>query len=122
MRDELKRRRVLVCDAADLAPGGRVVRRVDGLSLGVFNVHGRVYALHNRCPHAGGALCEGPVGGTTASTPDFRYAYEREGEILRCAWHGWEFEIETGRSLVDPRIRARTYPVELEDGRVYVLV
>ncbi len=122
MREEPGRRRLLVCAAEDVSPGERVVRRVDGLSVGVFNVHGRYYALHNRCPHAGGALCRGPVAGTTASTPGFDYAYEREGEILRCAWHGWEFEIETGRSLVDPRIRARTFPVELEDGRLYVLV
>jgi nitrite reductase (NADH) small subunit len=117
-----ERRRLLVCDAAELEPGGRVVRRVDGLSVGVFNVKGRYYALHNRCPHSGGALCEGPVSGTAASTRDFRYTYERDGEILRCAWHGWEFEIATGRSLVDPRIRARTYRVEVEDGRLYVVV
>ncbi len=122
MRDDHERRRLLVCEAADVEPGGRVIRNVDGLSVGVFNVHGRFYALHNRCPHTGGALCEGPVGGTSAATPEFGYAYEREGEILRCAWHGWEFEIATGRSLVDPRIRARTYPVEVEDGRLYVLV
>lgn len=115
-------RRLFVCDTGEVRPGERVVRDVDGLSIGVFNVGGRLYALHNRCPHSGGALCEGPVTGTAAATPDFRYAYEREGEILRCAWHGWEFEIETGRSLVDPRIRARTYPVEVADGRVYVVV
>ncbi len=119
---EAARRRVLVGDAGDVEPGGRVIRSVDGLSVGIFNVHGRFYALHNRCPHAGGALCQGPVSGTTVSTPDFRYGYEREGEILRCAWHGWEFEIETGRSLVDARVRARTYPVEVEDGRLYVLI
>ncbi|MDQ3893309.1 MAG: Rieske (2Fe-2S) protein [Actinomycetota bacterium] len=122
MPDEREPRRLFVCDAADLQPGGRALVTVDGLSIGVFNVRGRHYALHNRCPHAGGALCEGPITGTAAATPDFRYAYEREGEILRCAWHGWEFEVETGRSLVDPRIRARTYPVEVVDGRLYVLV
>ena len=116
------RRRLPVCDAAELEPGRRVVRRVDGLSVGVFNVGGRYYALHNRCPHRGGALCEGPVSGTAATTDDFVFAYEREDEILRCAWHGWEFEIATGRSLVDPRVRARTYPVEVENGRLYVVV
>jgi nitrite reductase/ring-hydroxylating ferredoxin subunit len=122
MREKREHRRLFVCDAADVQPGGRVVLTVDGLSIGVFNVGGRLYALHNRCPHAGGALCEGPVTGTATATPEFGYAYEREGEILRCAWHGWEFDIETGRSLVDPRIRARTYPVEVADGRLYVLV
>ena len=122
MPDETEPRRLFVCDAADVPAGGRVVRSVDGRSVGVFDVGGRFYALHNRCPHAGGALCEGPVTGTTVATPDFRHAYEREGEILRCAWHGWEFDIETGRSLVDPRVRAKTYPVEVEEGKVYVLV
>ncbi len=122
MREAGERTRLFVCDAADVPAGGRVVRSVGGRSVGVFDVGGRLHALHNRCPHAGGALCEGPVTGTTVATPDFRHAYEREGEILRCAWHGWEFDIETGRSLVDPRVRAKTYPVEVEDGKVYVLV
>ena len=119
---ERPRRRLFVCDAEEVPPGARVVRDVDGLSIGVFNVRGRLHALHNRCPHAGGALCEGPVTGTAAATPEYGFAYEREGEILRCAWHGWEFDIASGRSLVDPRIRARTYPVEVDGSAVYVLV
>ncbi len=116
------RRRHLVCKADALAPGDRIVRDFDNLSIGVFNVHGRFYALHNRCPHKGGALCRGPVTGTNLATSDFNYVYGREGEILRCAWHGWEFEIESGRCLVDPKMRARTFPVEVEDGGVYVLM
>ena len=114
------RRRYLVGEAAALAPGERVVRDFDGLSIGVFNVKGTYYALHNRCPHRGGALCLGPVTGT--ALPGFHFVYGREGELLRCAWHGWEFEIATGRSLVDPRIRARTFPVEVDEGGVYVVV
>ena len=116
------RRRYFVCAADELAPGERVVRDFDGLSIGVFNVGGSFYALHNRCPHRGGALCLGPVTGTAVSNGEFDFVYDRAGEIVRCAWHGWEFEIATGRSLVDPRIRARTYPVEVDDGAVYVVV
>ena len=111
-----------MCAESDLPPGARTVREVDGMTVGVFNVDGRLYALHNRCPHRGGALCRGPVTGTALPTEDFRYVYGREGEIVRCAWHGWEFEIATGRSLVDPRIRARTYPVEVSAGGVYVVI
>jgi 3-phenylpropionate/trans-cinnamate dioxygenase ferredoxin subunit len=41
--------------------------------------------------------------------------YERGGEILRCPWHGWEFDLRDGRSVVDPeRTRVRSYPVEVE--------
>jgi nitrite reductase (NADH) small subunit len=116
------RGRFRVCRETDLAPGERIICDLDGLSVGVFNVGGSLYALHNRCPHKGGALCRGPVTGTNLPTSDFDYAYGRDGEIVRCAWHGWEFEIATGRSLVDARVRARTYPVEVEDGEVYVLI
>jgi nitrite reductase (NADH) small subunit len=116
------RRRHFVCAAEELAPGDRVVRDFDGLSIGVFNVRGSFHALHNRCPHRGGALCLGPVTGTAVTDAGFRFVYGREGELVRCAWHGWEFEIATGRSLVEQRVRAKTFPVEVEDGRVYVVV
>jgi nitrite reductase (NADH) small subunit len=109
-----------VCRVDELAPGARRVLDLVGRSVGIFNVSGSFHALHNRCPHRGGALCLGPVTGTTVAASDFEYIYEREGRILRCAWHGWEFEIETGRSLVDPRIRAKTFPVTVEDGDVVV--
>ena len=43
------------------------------------------------------------------------YIWAREGEILRCPWHGWEFDITTGRSIFNPhRMRVRTYEVTVE--------
>jgi len=107
-----------VCTVEELPPGERRIVELDGRSIGVFNVGGRFYALHNGCPHKGGALCAGPITGTVLDGRGF--AYGREGEIVRCASHGWEFEIATGRALADPRVRARTYPVTVEDGRVVV--
>jgi 3-phenylpropionate/trans-cinnamate dioxygenase ferredoxin subunit len=112
--------RHVVCAASELPPGQRRIVAVRGRSIGVFNVGGRFYALHNGCPHKGGPLCEGRVCGTTLPADDYRFAYGRDGQVLRCAWHGWEFDIATGRALADPRVRARTYPVAVEDGRVVV--
>ncbi|MFQ5408282.1 MAG: Rieske (2Fe-2S) protein [Anaerolineales bacterium] len=106
--------------ADDVRPGEQRIVQINGRSVGVFNVAGRYYALHNRCPHTGGALCEGPVLGTTLSTDEFRFVYGREGEIVRCGWHGWEFEIATGQALADPKIRARTFPVTVENGDIVV--
>jgi nitrite reductase/ring-hydroxylating ferredoxin subunit len=110
--------RHVVCRAADLPPGSRRIVAVAGRTIGVFNVGGRLYALRNGCPHKGGPLCEGRIGGTTLPTGDRAFHYGRDGEILRCAWHGWEFDIATGRALADPAVRARTYPVTVEDGDV----
>jgi nitrite reductase/ring-hydroxylating ferredoxin subunit len=112
----------VVCDAAELEPGGRRIVVVRGRSIGVFNVGGRFYALDNRCPHKGGPLCEGRLGGTTLPTREREFSYGLHGRILRCAWHGWEYDVTTGVALADPARRARTYPVSVEDGRVVVRV
>jgi nitrite reductase/ring-hydroxylating ferredoxin subunit len=105
---------------ANWQSGERSLVEVDGKWVGVFCVDGRYYALHNRCPHMGGNLCQGPVTGTTLPTDGFAFVYGRQGEIIRCAWHGWEFEITTGQCLIDAKTRARTYPVTVEDGQVVV--
>jgi nitrite reductase (NADH) small subunit len=112
--------RHVVCAAADVPPGKRRVVELAGRSIGVFNVGGHFYALHNGCPHRGGPLCEGRICGTTLTAPGHTFVYGREGRILRCAWHGWEFDIATGRALADPAVRARTYPVAVEDGQIVV--
>ena len=80
----------------------------------MFNVHGEFYALRNRCPHQGGALCKGRVSGFVTARVPGEYEYTRKGEILRCPWHGWEYDIKTGQSWVDPSsVRVRSYQVEV---------
>jgi nitrite reductase/ring-hydroxylating ferredoxin subunit len=49
---------------------------------------------------------------------EFRWG--REGEILACLWHSWEFDPLTGRALADRRRRLRLYPVTVEDGTVFI--
>jgi nitrite reductase (NADH) small subunit len=115
-------RRHVVCDVAEVAPGERRIVTVEGRSIGVFNIDGRFYALHNGCPHRGGPLCEGRVGGTTLAAGGRSFEYGRDGEILRCAWHGWEFDITTGRALADPAVRARAYPVTIDAGQVVLFL
>ena len=115
-------RRHVACAAGDVAPGERRIVEIEGRSIGVFNVGGRFYALHNGCPHKGGPLCEGRLGGTTLTTRDRTFRYGREGQVVRCAWHGWEFDIATGQALADPAVRVRTYPVVVERGRVVLVL
>ena len=113
-------RRKLPAGPADLQPGQKKIVEVDGKQVGLFNVEGHYYALHNRCPHMAGALCEGPISGTSLPTDDFQFEYGREGELVRCGWHGWEFEIKSGKCLVDKRLRARRYQVSEESGHLFL--
>jgi nitrite reductase/ring-hydroxylating ferredoxin subunit len=81
----------------------------------VFNVHGRFYALRNSCPHQAAPLCQGAIKGMAMPGKPGEYAWAREGEILRCPWHGWEFDITTGRSVFNPhKTRVKTYEVTVE--------
>lgn len=107
--------RYVVGTVDEIPPGGRKLVEVAGRSVGVFNLSGEFFALRNRCPHEGGPLCMGPQVGWVFSEQPGDYQFSREGEILRCPWHGWEFDIRTGQSWFDPqKVRVRSYPVSVE--------
>ena len=88
-----------------------------GREIGIFNVKGEFFALINRCPHEGAPLCIGPILGLAESDRPGEYRLERQGEMLRCPWHGWEFDIRTGQSWCHPdSVKARNYPVTVVPG------
>jgi len=104
-----------ICRAAELPPGGRKIVTVANKSIGVFNIKGKFFALRNICPHQFAPLCEGTITGTTLPSAPGQYRYAREGEIIRCPWHGWEFDITTGKSIFNPhKVKARSYEVSVE--------
>ena len=108
--------RYIVGKVSELPPGERKIVEVQGRSIGVFNVHGTYYALRNSCPHQGAPLCRGAITGMPVPSKPGEYVWAREGEILRCPWHGWEFDVTSGRSVCNPhRTRVKTYEVTVEE-------
>ena len=106
---------VRVAGADEIAPGERKIVECAGRSIGVFNLGGEYAALRNRCPHQGGPLCSGMLFGALAAAGPGEYDHGRPGEIIRCPWHGWEFDVRTGRSWFDPQgVRVRRYPARLQ--------
>ena len=107
----------VVARADEIPPWGRKIVQVGDLSVGVFNLGGEYFALRNRCPHQGGPLCEGLLWGLWEAPAPGEIRYSRKGEILTCAWHGWEFDIRTGQSWCDPgKVKTRRYQVSVEQG------
>jgi 3-phenylpropionate/trans-cinnamate dioxygenase ferredoxin subunit len=105
-----------VARVEEIPPGERKIVQIGGRSIGIFNLDGDYYALRNRCPHQGGPLCDGFQFGALRSTLPGEYDYSRPGGIIRCPWHGWEFDIRTGRSWFDPeRQRVRSYPASVQE-------
>ncbi len=103
---------------ADVPPGERLRIMIAGVPVAIFNLGGEFYGLLDRCPHMGGNLSEGVTIGLVEAAKPGCYDYSREGEIVRCPWHGWEFDIRTGKSRFDPeRWKARSVEVDVEDAQ-----
>jgi nitrite reductase (NADH) small subunit len=103
---------------ADLERDGHVVARVEGREVGVVAVDGELRGVRNRCPHHGGPLCLGTVVQRVSGRPG---GYDLTGsQVLRCPWHGWEFDPVTGACLDDSALRVAVYPAKAVDGRVLI--
>jgi nitrite reductase (NADH) small subunit len=103
---------------SDLPPGASAVVEAFGTMVAVFNVEGRIFAVGNNCPHHGGPLCRGRVSGTHVPSRPHEYRYGREGRVLVCPWHGWEFDIESGQTLFDPSVRVKVYQARVEESQI----
>ena len=107
----------IIAPVTELPPGSRKLVTVKGRPIAVFNLGGEFFGLLNRCPHQGGDLCEGLVTAVVTADRPGEYRMSRHGEIIRCPWHGWEFDIRTGQSWCEPdRIQTKQYPVEIAAG------
>ena len=107
---------------AELEPGEMRAVTVGGIEIVVVRaLDGSVHALRDRCAHSGARLSNGrlvqKVGGDDVD--DYRLTGEL---VLRCPWHGYEYDITTGRCIADPEhVRARTYKVVADDEAVWLV-
>lgn len=90
-------------------------------SIGIYNTGERIYAVLNVCPHQLAPVCLGTVSGTLLPSEPGTLEYGLENRVLRCPWHGWEFDLATGELLFQSdRRRLLTFPVTVTGGTVYV--
>ncbi len=109
--------RHVVARLREFPPGSRRIVDVAGRSIGVFNIRGELFALRSSCPHQGAPLCLGIVLGRTVACRPFEVTYLDDQEVIKCPWHGWEFDIRSGRSVFNPhRVRVRSYEVTVEQA------
>ncbi|MBI0535234.1 Rieske (2Fe-2S) protein [Roseomonas sp. KE2513] len=109
--------RHVVATVEEIPPGARKRVEVEGRGIAVFNIGGAYFAIADRCPHEGASLCDGRLTALVEASEPGHYALSRRGELVRCPWHGWEFDIRTGRSWCDPkRLKVRSYEISVEAG------
>lgn len=111
---------VYVSRLDEVIPGKCRIVQVGSKSIGLFNVKGQVIAVLNVCPHELAPICRGRIGGTTLPSAPGQFVWGREGEILACPWHGWEFDLLTGLALVDEQVKLHRFPVHVEEEKVFI--
>jgi len=85
-------------------PGARVLRRPEG-DIAIFRTgNDEIYALDNKCPHKGGPLADGIVHGCRVT----------------CPLHNWVLELRSGEAVAPDEGKVRTWPVKLENGRIFI--
>lgn len=86
-------------------PAGQIREvQVAGKALAVANVAGKIYAINNTCLHRGGPLGEGTL----------------EGKIVTCPWHGWQFDVTSGKAVENPATGVGCYPVEVRGEDLFI--
>jgi len=104
----------------DFPTGACRLVTVQGKEIGIIHAGGgRFYAVLNHCPHRGGPVCAGRLGGTMLPTQPGSLAYGMVGQVLQCPWHGWEFDLETGKTMFSiSNARLKMYAVLIQNGQV----
>ncbi|MES5485113.1 Rieske (2Fe-2S) protein [Bradyrhizobium sp. INPA03-11B] len=107
----------VIAPVTDIPDGGRLATTVKGRPIVVFNRSGQFFALLDRCPHSGARLSDGLLTGLIESDGPGCSKFTRLGEIIKCPWHGWEFDIRSGQSYCSPiSVKTKSYDVTIESG------
>ncbi len=89
----------------DEIPAGTIREfQVNGKTIALANVDGTFYAVNNTCLHRGGPLGQG----------------ELEDKVVTCPWHGWQYDVTTGKVTMNPSVGVDTYAVEVRGEDIFV--
>ena len=111
-----------VIKVSDLLPGQSRIVKAGRFEVGVYNLAGTIRAVLNICPHEGVAVCKGKVSGTFLPSEQGEYCHGKAGHVLACPWHGWEFDLMSGKALHDPNCSLKIFETQIVDGWINVLV
>lgn len=118
----MKKVRHFVCKKEDLKPGQMKVVYISKKKpvLVTCNNNHEYHAIFDICPHQGARLSKGKLTWKTVSNDPCKYDIANDGEIVRCPWHSFDYDVKTGQSIVDTKMKIKQFKVVLEDGNVMV--
>ena len=89
----------------DEIPSGTIQEfQLNGKTVAIANVDGKLFAISNVCLHRGGPLGQG----------------ELDGKVVTCPWHGWQYDVTTGKVMMNPAVGVESYAVEIRGEDIFV--
>ncbi len=88
----------------EITPGTVREFYVEGKAIALANVNGKFHAISNTCLHRGGPLGQGTMQGSTVT----------------CPWHGWQFDVSSGKAIQNPAVAVDCYPLEVRGEDIFV--
>jgi len=89
----------------DELPAGSIRElHVEGKAIAVANIEGKIYAINNTCLHRAGPLGQGPL----------------QGKVVTCPWHGWQYDVTTGKLTQNAAVGVDCYPTEVRGQDIFV--
>jgi nitrite reductase/ring-hydroxylating ferredoxin subunit len=102
----------------DFSDGEVTIVVANGREIGIVRWSDDVFAVANLCAHQRGPLCRGSLSPRLESREPGAMELAEGAPVIACPWHGWEFDVRTGRAVWDEGYAVRTYPVQVENGRI----
>ncbi|HCI16919.1 MAG: Rieske (2Fe-2S) protein [Candidatus Marinimicrobia bacterium] len=96
---------IKVAKFSEIPEGGSKLVMVNDIPIALFNIKGIVFAWDNRCPHRGASLADGNI----------------SEKIIQCKFHLWDFNVETACAAANPNIKIKSFPVEIQDGSIFIV-
>ena len=91
---------------SELSPGKVLVKKILARRIAVFNDNGNLYGMEADCKHMKASLTTGKV----------------KNGVVTCSWHDWEYDMASGKCLTVEKMDLKTYPVEIVDDEIYLLM
>jgi len=95
-----------VAKVAEIPAGTIREFQVEGKVIALANVGGKFHAINNSCLHRGGPLADGVL----------------EGSVVTCPWHGWQFDVTSGKVSQNPAVGVDCYTLEVRGEDIFVSV
>jgi nitrite reductase/ring-hydroxylating ferredoxin subunit len=96
-----------------------VIKNIDGINVGAAKINNNYKVILNVCPHAAAEVCKGIIRDLIFSNTVGEFLINENNQTLVCPWHRWEFDLNTGKSVVKSKLKIRIFETFVENENLY---